>query len=59
MAAASLAADGRGRLMGTSSTQSVEDFQDLTIHDDFDPFDLTELPEEEVDAQLTAPPENQ
>lgn len=45
--------------MGTSTNQSVEDFQDLTIHDEFDPFDLTELPEEEVDAHLTAPPENQ
>ena len=59
MAAASLAADGRGRLMGTSQAQSVEDFQDLTIHDEFDPFDLTELQEEEIDAHLTAPPENQ
>ncbi|XP_072166602.1 ras GTPase-activating protein 1-like [Diadema setosum] len=52
---------GRDRLLGTSADmQNSEEFQDLPVHDDFDPFEsYTELPEETVDANLTAPPENE
>nr|XP_054755714.1 ras GTPase-activating protein 1-like [Lytechinus pictus] len=52
----------RERLLGTSADmQNSEEFQDLPVHDDFDPFEsYTELPEETVDhANLTAPPENE
>ena len=51
----------RERLLGVSADmQNSEEFQDLPVHDDFDPFEsYTELPEETVDANITAPPENE
>ena len=52
---------GRDRLLGVSADmQNSEEFQDLPVHDDFDPFEsYAELPEDTVDANITAPPENE
>ena len=60
----SVSSDSRTRLLGTSTTnQSVEDMQNLNIHDEFDPFDAyaeTEKPDATVvDGSVAAPPQNE
>ncbi|XP_022105967.1 ras GTPase-activating protein 1-like [Acanthaster planci] len=60
----SVTADGRMRLLGTSTTnQSVEDMHNLNIHDEFDPFDAYAETEKNeptmVDGTLAAPPQNE
>lgn len=53
--------DSRSRLLGSvTQAQQADEIQDLTVQDDFDPFDsYCELPEESIDAHLSVPAQNE
>lgn len=64
MAESGLPPDARTRALGASmtsaQTQLVDEMQDLTVQDDFDPFDsYCELPDDTIDAHLAVPAQNE